>query len=225
MNRNLLSLLLTFTVLCTSCRQNETQLEVTKTTTQTTIQETSITENSTVDKITTENQVTSSIEYIPSDDIIKSVVTDYIQSLIDCDVEKYLSVVYDTTDREEVNPTNIISVIEPFSLYNLFEEYNDYQELYNILKNDLNIISVGDYIFLNHLNNYDIEELKEEYPNMSVDDFIICNFKLLYKDQVGEYSILLCFDNSGNWKIANEDDIFYNSNIENIMKSKYYDLF
>lgn len=257
MKKSIIFILILLSMLCTSCGQVENQAEVTDTT-QTEIQETTI-ENittisesislvdeslietqdiTTMNETTTENQVTSSIEYTSSDDTIKTLVTNYVQSIIDCDIEKYLSVVYDTTeDIDDVNPLELLEIIQGDKAVDnlIFETFgfhdddkldrNNREELYNILKNDLSVVSVGDYISLNQLSNYDIKEFNKEYKNKSADDFILCNFTLSYKDQVGEYSVLLCHDSSGNWKIANEGDIFYNKNIENIMKSKYYDLF
>lgn len=263
MKKSLILTLILLSMLCISCEKDRTQSEVTDTL-QNETQETSITEVSTVEDITTisesissveesfietediatvietttGNQVMSNIEYISSDDTIKTLVTDYMQSLIDCDIEKYLSVVYDTKeDKDDINPLEILEVIQgDHAVDNLiFETFgihdddkltrDNRQELYNILKNDLSIISVGDYVYLNQLDNYDVKEFNEEYRNKSADDFIICNFTLSYKDQVREYSILLCYDDLDNWKVANEGDIFYDTNIENIIKSKYYDLF
>lgn len=263
MKKNLILAIILLSILCTSCGKDRTQSQVTDTS-QNETQETSITEVSTVEDITnisenissveesfieTEdittvsettigNQAMSNIEYISSDDTIKTLITNYIQSMIDCDTKKYLSLVYDTTeDRDDINPLEVLEVIQgDHAVDNLiFETFgihdddkltrDNRQELYNTLKNDLSIVSIGDYVYLNQLDNYDVKEFNEEYRNKSSSDFILCNFTLSYKDQVGEYSILLYSDGSGNWKVANEGDTFYNTNIEGIMQSKYYDLF
>lgn len=263
MKKNLILIFMLLSMMCTSCGQNNSQSQVSDTS-QTEIQETinieiSTDENvtnvsesisvieetsvetqdmTTVSEIVTENQMISNTGYTSSDDTIKALITDYIQSLIDCDAEKYLSVVYDTTeDVDDINPLEILETIQGDSAVDnlIFETFgvndddklthDNLQELYNTLKNDFSIISVGDYVYLNQLNNYDVKDFNEEYKNKSTNDFIICNFMLSYKDQVGEYSVLLCFDSSGNWKIANEGDIFYRENVESILQSKYYDLF
>lgn len=265
MKKSLILAIILLSTLCTSCDKdgNETQSQVTDTS-QSQTQETSIAEVSTAEDITTvsestslaeessivtedtttisettiESQATSNIEYISSDDTIKALITDYIQSMIGCDTEKYLSLVYDTTeDRDDINPLEVLEVMqgdravdnlifETFGVHDDDELTRDNrEELYNTLKNDLSIVSIGDYVYLNQLDNYDVKEFNEEYLNKSADDFILCNFTLSYKDQVGEYSILLYSDGSGNWKVANEGDTFYNTNVESIMQSKYYDLF